>query len=189
MLVLVISDSFLYTKGVIFYTVHMKLEALFKSEKNTLFTIDGREISTENLAVFAADSLNEKAALPDAELCIVETPWAFVGKDEESYNEEGLASLRDWLKLLEENKKFAVIKPVSETGLDAAQKEALTASMKHCARRIKDCVSVAGFAIPAECSDDGSKSFFVEELSQKHAQYVYFSADAAVLAEEKIVRI
>lgn len=167
----------------------MKLEALFKSEKNTLFTIDGREISLAGAPVLNAKTLNAEAAVPEAEFCIVETEWAFVGKDEESYNEEGLASLRDWLKLLEDTKKFAVIKPVSENGLDAAAKEALTASMKHCARRIKDCVSVAGFAIPAVCSDNGSKDSFIEELSQKHAQYVYFSADGNVLADEKIVRL
>ena len=167
----------------------MKLEALFKSEKNTLLTIDGREINTKELPVFAADSLNGTAAIPQTEFCIVEAQWSFVGKDEESYNEEGLASLRDWLKLLEENKKFAIIKPLSEAALDSAQKEALTASMKHCARRIKDCVSVAGFAIPSECSAASDTAAFVEELSQKHAQYVYFSADESVLADAKIVRI
>lgn len=167
----------------------MKLEALFKSEKNTLLTIDGREINTKELPVFAADSLNGTAAIPQTEFCIVETQWSFVGKDEESYNEEGLASLRDWLKLLEENKKFAIIKPLSETGLDSAQRESLTASMKHCARRIKDCVSVAGFAVPSECSSSTDASLFIEELSQKHAQYIFFSADNALLADEKIVRI
>lgn len=163
----------------------MKLEALFKSEKNKLYTIEGNEVALTGLPVVAASDCNSSFAVPENIFCVVETPWEFVGKDEENYNEEGLASLRDWLKLLEENKKFAIIKPVSEEALSAAEKEALTASMKHCARRIKDCVSVAGFFIPSAADT----SFFMEELSQKHAQYVYFSDDSKVLADEKIVHI
>lgn len=90
------------------------------------------------------------------------------------YNEEYLASLREVLKSMESNNMDVIIVPVlsgSKT-LDILQ---FTASMAHTARRIKDCKSVIGFALP----DDAAKSkedisSFIDALSVKHPQYVYF---------------
>ena len=64
--------------------------------------------------------------------------------------------------------------------------------MVHCARRIKDCTSVIGFAIPAELiakdSDFGPDSYaqwFINEMNVKHGHYVYF-ADSAVIEANKL---
>ena len=78
--------------------------------------------------------------------------------------------LRDELKSLEEKNEFVFIEPVFDKN---ASVEQFTAAMKHTARRIKDCVSVIGFALPKEA--EAQKDFFIEELSAKHQQYCFFS--------------
>ena len=88
--------------------------------------------------------------------------------------EDFLAKLRDDLKALEDKKEFVFIEPVFDKNAGAEQ---FTAAMKHCARRIKDCVSVIGFAIPSEIL--ASKAFYIEELSAKHAQYCFFCKEDA----------
>ena len=95
--------------------------------------------------------------------------WSDVEGNPEEYNEDFLAKLRDELKSLEEKKEFVFIEPIFDKAADAEQ---FTAAMKHCARRIKDCVSVIGFAIPNEIFEN--RAFYTEELSTKHAHYCFF---------------
>ena len=95
--------------------------------------------------------------------------WSSVESGAEEYNEDFLAKLRDELKSLEEKGEFVFIEPVFDKSADYGQ---FTASMKHCARRIKDCVSVIGFAIPTEIFEN--RAFYIEELSAKHTQYCFF---------------
>ena len=54
-------------------------------------------------------------------------------------------------------------------------------------RIFKDCVSVVGFSIPSAFDESDAKAF-VEELSEKHSQYVFFSNNKALLTDEKIVK-
>ena len=163
----------------------MKLEALFTARDNSLFTVEGQAVTLDaDNKIQAEQTFNLVAPKPDSPLFIY-VPWTLVGLDEESYNEAFLADLRDYLKSMEEKKHFAVIVPVADTDCSTSEKkEALTASMKHCARRIKDCTSVIGFAIPQE-ADSG---YFCDELSQKHSHYVFFSRDENVLSNKSIVR-
>ncbi|MBO4319104.1 MAG: hypothetical protein J5857_01385 [Treponema sp.] len=163
----------------------MKLEALFTSKDNSLFTVEGESVSlnAENKITAQENSITLPQA-NDSPLFIY-VPWTLVGLDEESYNEAFLANLRDSLKLMEEKKQFAIIVPAADSAADSPdKKEAFTASMKHCARRIKDCVSVIGFAIPLEADSE----YFCDELSQKHSHYVFFSRDENVLSNKSIVR-
>ena len=95
--------------------------------------------------------------------------WSDVEGNPEEYNEDFLAKLRDELKSLEEKKEFVFIEPIFDK---AAGAEQFTAAMKHCARRIKDCVSVIGFAIPNEIFEN--RAFYTEELSTKHQHYCFF---------------
>ena len=163
----------------------MKLEALFTARDNSLFTVEGQAVALDSdNKIQAEQTFNLVAPKPDSPLFIY-VPWTLVGLDEESYNEAFLANLRDVLKLMEEKKQFAIIVPVADSAADSPdKKEAFTASMKHCARRIKDCASVIGFAIPQE-ADSG---YFCDELSQKHSHYVFFSRDENVLSNKSIVR-
>lgn len=143
----------------------MKLERLFEVKKSKLFKVSGEE--------FPVSSKNIKSV-----------KWNEVEGAPEEYNEEFLAQLRDELKSLEEKKEFVFIEPVfDKTGLNENSIERFTAAMKHTARRIKDCISVIGFAIPAEV--ETKKDFYIAELSQKHQQYCFFSKN---LQEDSIVR-
>ena len=167
----------------------MKLAAQFTTKDNTLFFLDGTPLPVTGCPLVSAEDCKGNA-LPqtDAKICMVNLPWSLVGMDEESYNEEFLAAFRDWLKMLETKQQYAVMVPVTDCPVSDAQKADVTASMNHAARRIKDCTSVAGFAIPQGFSPADSDSF-IEELSRKHAQYVYFSQDNAVLSHNiQIVR-
>ncbi len=165
----------------------MKLEKRFCVEDNRLYFIEGKRelpLSSERLSAIACA---ESGKLPADLSCLLllELPWTQVGCDESSYNEEFLASFRDFLKALEEKGGYAAIIPLADRKLEAGEGEALTASFKHCARRIKDCASVAGFAVPEGLDAD----FFMEELSAKHEQYVFFSAVPKLLENSKIVKI
>ena len=161
----------------------MKLEPLFTSKDNGLFAIDGTAVSTENCTPLNAKDLTASSQLPadNKSPLLVSISWEEIGLDEEL-----LANLRDYLKVLDEENRFAIIVPeAGKSGLTAAQKDNFTASCKHCARRIKDCKSVIGFAIPEEAD----AATFMEELSQKHAHYIYFSKNASVLENSSIVKI
>lgn len=129
----------------------MKLEKLFEVKGQKLFKIDGGD---------------EVAIKPEMALPV---KWSDVEHENEVYDEEYLAKLREKLKSLEEKKVFVFIEPVFDKKAGAEQ---FTSAMKHTARRIKDCVSVIGFALPEEVIQDAE--FFIEELSAKHAQYCFF---------------
>jgi len=104
----------------------MKLERFFEVKNGRLFTMDGTET-------------------PVSSDMVKSVKWSDVEPEPEAYNESYLADLRTALKNLEEEKKFVVIEPVVDKNYSD---EAFIAAMSHTARRIKDCVSVIGFAIP-----------------------------------------
>ena len=141
----------------------MKLEPLFVAKENKLYKIEDN--SLVNLE----------------ELKRIELPWSKVEIEEESYNEELLANLREELKSLENQNIFAILIPVVDKTLETPEQfELFINACNHTARRVKDCVSVVGFELPQEITKQGfaEDSFFqnfVDVLSKKHAQYVYFS--------------
>lgn len=92
------------------------------------------------------------------------------------FNEEYLAHLRDFLKTMETEEVDAIIVPITDN-IAVGDVGGFAAAMVHTARRIKDCASVVGFALPdAVASDAQSVSDFIEAMSAKHPQYVYFCA-------------
>ena len=170
----------------------MKQNTLFRSEKNSLVRIE------DNLA-FSTSELNavslEKAASGTAEIpsgkntvTAVTVPWHSVELEPGVYNEEILAALRTYLKKLEENGRFAFIVPEAEESLsDADSAGSFISAMVHTARRVKDCKSVIGFALPeqfirndgsAGISADGYSRWFINDMNVKHSHYVYFADDA-----------
>lgn len=97
----------------------------------------------------------------------------------EKYNEAFLASLRENLKAAEASLAKFVISPFSKNALSSIDDALeMTAAFKHCARRIKDCESVAGFEIPGAffalgCAEELAENF-VQELAEKHPNYLFF---------------
>ena len=163
----------------------MKLERLFEGKENSLYTVNGESVKISGSAVNAADFIKQPA-VSQKEALRISVNWTLSGLDEENYNEDFLASLRDSLKALEEKNTFAIIEPVCDSACETeAQKDAFIQSMKHCARRIKDCTSVIGFKIPGEVN----AALFTEELSAKHGHYVFFSTDEKVLEDSSTVRL
>ena len=141
----------------------MKLDPIFTIKNNTLYKIDNNSpVDTSTLKQ-------------------IQIKWSAVELAEESYNEEYLAQLREDLKSMEEAGSFAVLVPVVDKPLEnTEQVEAFINTFNHTARRVKDCVSVAGFVLPdsvtAKGFDTGSPACdFMETLAIKHAQYVYFA--------------
>lgn len=133
----------------------MKLDPLFTVKNNKLYKIE------DNTEVDLASVRR------------IEIPWTTVEMEDEAYNEEFLATLREELKKLELLNTFAIIVPVVDKTLDSPEKQELFINAyNHTARRIKDCISVIGMEIPAELKDYQA---FIDTLSIKHAQYIYFS--------------
>ncbi|MCR4578728.1 MAG: hypothetical protein K5681_00110 [Treponema sp.] len=135
----------------------MKLDPVFYVKENKLFKI--------------ADN----SAVDPASLKRIEIKWSTVEIEEDSYNEEYLAQLREELKSLENEGQFAILVPIVDKSLEKAEEtEAFINTFNHTARRVKDCISVAGYELPAELKDIQS---FMDTIAIKHAQYVYFSKE------------
>lgn len=138
----------------------MKLDQVFTVKENKLFLVDGT------------------TAVDTASLKKIEVKWSVVELEDEAYNEEYLAGLRDELKVLDEAGKYAVLVPVVDKPLETPEQvELFTNAFNHTARRVKDCVSVAGLELPEALINAGNTAIddFIETLGKKHAQYVYFS--------------
>lgn len=148
----------------------MKLEKRFEAKKNQLYSIGG-------------------AAVTDVSTLAEVVRWSDVEPNFGEYDEAFLAALRDELKQVETADSFVFIEPVCDKVVDSATfAEQVTAAMKHCARRIKDCASVIGFAVPDEFvaggfAANGAAAAFMEALSQKHRHYVYFCKRHAVIGK------
>lgn len=159
----------------------MKFDARFGSKNGKLYAIKtGAEADTNALIPFDSSVLSgaspesaeaeAKRFSHDADKIIaVYVPYRAVEISENTYDEMYLAALRVFLKGIEESGIYAVVVPISDCG--AGQ---LTQAMCHTARRIKDCVSVIGFAIPDTLTESEAAAF-IDAMSAKHTHYVYFS--------------
>lgn len=146
----------------------MKLDPIFTVKNNKLFTI--------------ADN----APVDLSTLKRIEIQWTTVEIEEESYNEEYLANLRDQLKPLDEINQFVILVPVVDKPLETPEQiELFINAYNHTARRIKDCTCIAGFELPSSLLKFGLKgnsaaADFMETVAKKHAQYVYFASQSDV---------
>lgn len=165
----------------------MKLDPLFLAKENQLYTIEGTKVELNFTDV---NDISANVPLQENSIYKIIVDQKMIEPEAECYNEEYLASLRDYLKIMEEKKVFAVlcVKPASSAdSVDSAEVESYTACVKHATRRVKDCVSLAGVWILDEYAasgDDAKISYLIDELIVKHAQYVYF-ASSDVLAKAK----
>ncbi len=145
----------------------MKLDPIFTVKNNKLFKIsDNSEVDT-------------------ATLKRIDIPWTTVEIEDGAYNEEFLAELRNQLKIMDEAGTFAVLVPIVDKALETPeQEEAFINAFNHTARRVKDCISVAGLELPAALKD---KQAFMDTLAIKHAQYVYFTKAENPLSNDIVV--
>ena len=145
----------------------MKLDPVFTVKQNKLY------------------KLSDDSQVDTAALKRIEIPWSTVEIEDETYNEEFLALLRDQLKALDNAGTFAVLVPVVDKPLETPeQTELFINAYNHTARRVKDCVSVAGFELPAELK---APQDFMDTLAIKHAQYVYFSKAENPLSDNIVI--
>lgn len=161
----------------------MKFDARFGSKHGKLYTLKtGAEADTNALIPFDSSVLS--GASPESaeaearrfshdadKIIAVYVPYRAVEISENAYDEMYLAALRVFLKGIEESGIYAVVVPISDGECGAGQ---LTQAMCHTARRIKDCVSVIGFAIPDTLTESEAAAF-IDAMSAKHTHYVYFS--------------
>jgi len=165
----------------------MKLEAQFEIKDGKLFSkktsafvdtsalmkVDASAVDT---SVLASRPFAEKIAAGNTEFFCVCVHWKTVEISDGIYNEEFLAALRDFLKNTETYGVSAVIVPVTDGRAAGPASGQYTAAMCHTARRIKDCASVAGFAVPEEIAGDSAAvASFIDAMAVKHSQYIYFA--------------
>ena len=145
----------------------MKLDPIFTVKEKKLYKIaDNSQVDTSSLKR-------------------IEIPWSTVEIEDEAYNEEYLAQLREELKGLEAAGEFAVLVPLVDKALENPEQEELFINAyNHTARRVKDCTSVAGFELAEKLKD---KQAFMDTLAIKHAQYVYFTKAENPLSDDIVV--
>jgi len=161
----------------------MKIDARFESKNGKLYALStGAEADTSALIPFDSSVLagaSSESAEAEAQrfsqdgdkILAVYVPHRAVEISKNTYDEMYLAALRVFLKSIEAYGAHAIVVPVSDGACGA---ERLTQAMRHTARRIKDCASVIGFAIP-DAMDENDAAAFTGAMSEKHAHYVYFS--------------
>ena len=165
----------------------MKLNAQFYSKENKLFKLDGTPVSLAEVPVFeSTECIKLPICVPnfDSLFCALQISWETIGISEENYDESFLASLRDFLKMLESKGKYAFIIPNSQQNFQSKEKiEDFTKSFVHCARRVKDCANLVGFFVPTYVPTNE----FIESFLKKHPHYIFFSSDSVALENENIV--
>ena len=163
-----IQDLYAVRKGLFFCKGDpMKLEPIFTVKNKKLYKLaDGAEVDTSTLKR-------------------IDILWSTVEIEDEAYNEEYLAGLREQLKGLEAAGSFAVLVPVADKPLETPEQEELFINaFNHTARRVKDCISVAGMELAPQLKD---KQAFMDTLAIKHAQYVYFTKAENPLSDDIVV--
>ena len=153
----------------------MKLEPLFFIKQNNLYKIQTQE--KVELSNFQNVSYQEFTQNPlSNEFVKIDINWSAIELEDEVYNEELLAQLRDNLKKLDEKNHFAIINPIADKQISSYDDADLFINAcNHMARRIKDCESVIGLELPDQIFAQDAAADFMDTLSKKHANYVFFA--------------
>lgn len=153
----------------------MKLEPLFFIKQNNLYKIQTQE--KVELSNFQNVSYQEFTQNPlSSEFIKIDINWSSIELEDEVYNEELLAQLRDNLKKLDEKNHFVIINPIADKQISSYDDADLFINAcNHMARRIKDCESVIGLELPDQIFAQDAAADFMDTLSKKHANYVFFA--------------
>lgn len=138
----------------------MKIEPIFCVKENKLYKIEDNSI------------------VDPKSLTKIEVKWSTVELQDEVYNEEYLAELRESLKRKDSCNEFVILCPIVDKPLESPEQiELFVNAMNHTARRIKDCICVVGVQIPVELK---SPEMLSDVLSVKHGHYIYFKDDTVL---------
>lgn len=156
----------------------MRPQSKYKNDSRTLISlISGRKVATALLQKIDYTPGLSPALNAEGEVAAVCINVLDVVLDSGQYNEAYLADLRDFLKTLEKIGTDAIIVPVLNGNKTLDVKKFVERAL-HIARRIKDCEGVAGFALPDDAAlNPETVSMFIDAMSVKHPQYVYFSSN------------
>jgi hypothetical protein len=94
--------------------------------------------------------------------------------EDEVYNEEYLAKLRQIFKVVQNHSVKVLFLPKIDKSIESKPELAIK-SMKHTARRLKKFESIIGFVLPQEdCfKNEKVRQEFISELSEKHEHYKF----------------
>lgn len=187
-----IFSLYVYLLNLIKAKIIMKLDPVFVAKENKLYSVDGKLIEKK---ISEIGDIKNGSPSDDSFIYDIVIPQNVIEPEKEIYNEEYLASLRDFLKVMEEKNIFAVLTVMPGRDKETAARissgtfeddevSGYIACVKHTARRVKDCVSVAGIKITDDFAFEnapGKIMTMMDEILPKHAQYVFFASDAVLL--------
>lgn len=135
------------------------------SETCNYITIENSDFTVEN-AKTLFDFSKDNSTLILVPIAVKD----IITSEDEVYNEEYLAQLRQILLLADENLKISfmpITKDVNNTEYDYLIS---TATMKHTARRLKKFTCITGFTLSFNetFKNEKTRQYFISELSQKH---------------------
>ena len=159
----------------------MKVEPLFSFKGGILAGAGGKEFPAvpaqmrlEDFSAGVAEANIATLAAEGANLILLRLNLSQIALKPASFNEAALSRLREILKTAEERSAGAVLSIEDER--DAASPSAqadLISAAEHTARRLKDCASLIGFAVP-----EGAGQEFLLELEarfeKKHPTLLFF---------------
>ncbi len=184
-LIKIIDNSFYPTAPTVLTSTESSEQKESKESAEKLHVLDLDFVS----GISDFSDISESDVFPENKnrISVIKVQWEKIDFGGGNYNEEILAELRAYLKKLEENGRFAFIIPSTEKEIsDSDLADSYIKAMVHTARRIKDCASVVGFAVPDEFLEKDSDSevsvldensysqWFVSEMNVKHGHYIYF---------------
>ena len=157
----------------------MKVKPLYSYSAGVLVDAEGNALavrSAQMQAEYLFDNATEGAiaalALEGANFLLLRVRLAEIAPAPDTFNEAALARLRELLKKTEE-KRVAVVLSIESEENPAVAGSLFIDAAEHAARRVKDCSSLIGFAVPQWAGGD----FLLEmaaRLEKKHPTLLFF---------------
>lgn len=166
----------------------MKFDPIVEYKNNELFNLDNKKINLENIKEVLLKELKNTftpSFIKENEFNLIKiiVDQKDILLEDGSYNEELLAEFRDVLKSVEDKNIYIVVSSFCDEcdSVDSERAEVLISTLKHTARRIKDCICVIGFEVPSafvakdeEINQNSYSYWFISELYPKHKHYLFF---------------
>lgn len=139
------------------------------------FTANSAFISDAKINHLESDEFYSQAEQSSCELLIFPIKVLDVlTTEDEVYNEEYLAKLRQIFKVVQNHSVKVLLLPKIDVSIEN-NLELTIKAMKHTARRLKKFESIIGFILPQEdCfKNEKVRQEFISELSEKHEHYKF----------------
>lgn len=156
----------------------MKVKPLFSYSEGSLGDAEGNalvaspaQLLIDDLSAGVAESDMAALAGKGANLILLRISLEKIALPPDSYNEAALARLREILKSAEEKRVAAVLS--IEDDSRGASPDLLVGAAEHSARRLKDCASLIGLAMP-NWAGEGFLLELAARLGRKHPTLLFF---------------